>query len=114
MSNQDERATITSIEVKMIYPDGRVKTVIISDEDYKGPNDHYDINKISGIYFYGNEIEKGVSTIFDPNDDDAVREKWNTREDGADFKPAMMILQKDGGSMIKCGGHRNGLPPKPG
>lgn len=102
--NQD-RGTILRITFDIVYPNGQMKTVAMNMADY---DEFKDIALIA-------LNEEGVKDFIAPilasklgqkAGDDAVL-IYNTVEEDADMKPAMLIVSKNGEITVKCGKHRS-------
>ena len=99
----EDRGTILRITFDIVYPSGQMKTVSMSMADYD------EFKDIAAIALN----EEGVKNVLAPALEkikhadaayDAIR-TYDSIEDGAETKPTILVMHKDGSVTAKCGGH---------
>src|SRR5688572_21673932 len=102
MPFSEDRGRVVRITFDIVYPTGQLKTIgmNMSDNDW---------GTTALIAF----SEDGIRNILSPGlaahvgaeaGEEALR-LFSTKEEGAVFKPAMLVVDNDGQSRSECGGH---------
>lgn len=103
MEFKKDRGTVLEITFTILYPNGQLKHVTLSLSD---PSKFKDV----GIIAFDEEMIKKYLVDRLPQSA-LVLDKWNKKdvmiEDGteAPFKPALILVEKNGNAILKCGGH---------
>jgi hypothetical protein len=109
MEYKEDRGTILQVTFDILYPNGQLKSVTMSLADTS------EFKDVGMIVFDESLIKKYVLGTLDEKPASALEEKWNSKdvmieEEGggeAPFKPAMVLVEKGGKTITKCGGHRS-------
>jgi hypothetical protein len=102
MPFSDDRGRIVRITFDIVYPTGQLKTIAMnmSDTDW-GDTGLIAVSEegIRGILAPGLESHSGAEA------GNRAVDLFDTPEDGAKFKPAMLVVKNDGTALPKCGAH---------
>lgn len=104
MEFEKDRGTILRITFDIVYPDGQLKTVAMNRTDWDKWAD-------AGIIAFS---KKAIEQHLHPSlkqSGKSPADLFDTFEDGADTKPAMLIIHDDGKITPKCGAHRSRRQP---
>lgn len=106
---KEDRGTVKRITFELLYPNGQLKQVVVEN------NCEADYGTFSLIVL----DQHGLDNFVLPNagvlrvDRVELKERWENIDRGpmARWKPAMMIINTEGGVTIMCGGHKQGRHP---
>lgn len=109
MEFKKDRGTILQVTFDVLYPNGQLKSVTMSLADTS------EFKNVGMIVFDEVLIKKYLLANMKQTASDNLKQRWNskdvmTKEEGggeAPFKPAMVLIDKDGGIIAKCGGHQS-------
>jgi hypothetical protein len=104
-----DRGTVKRITFELLYPNGQLKQVVVEN------NCEADYGTFSLIVL----DQHGLDNFVLPNaeslkvDGAELKERWHSIDRGpmAQWKPAMMVINTEGGVTIMCGGHKAGRAP---
>jgi hypothetical protein len=105
-----DRGTVKRITFELLYPNGQLKQIVVEnncEEDY-------------GTFSLIVLDQHGLNNFVLPNADslqmDAAElsRRWSSIDEGqnAQWRPAMAIINTEGGVRVMCGGHKKGRPPE--
>lgn len=106
---KEDRGTVKRITFELLYPNGQLKQIVVEnncEEDY-------------GTFSLIVLDQHGLDNFLLPNADslkmDAseLKRRWSSIDEGenAQWRPAMVIVNTDGGVKVMCGGHKKGRSP---
>jgi hypothetical protein len=107
MDYKEDRGTLLQITFDVLYPNGQLKSVTMSLADTS------EFKNVGMIVFDESLLEKFVLSTLQSDQKKKLLQSWNSRdvmlesEGGgeAPFKPALVLVGKDGSVTTKCGGH---------
>jgi len=107
MEFKKDRGTILQVTFDVLYPNGQLKSVTMSLADTS------EFKNVGMIVFDEDLLKKYVLSNQDEISTQKLNEKWNKNdvliesEGGgeAPYKPALVLVEKDGNTITKCGGH---------
>lgn len=107
MEFKNDRGTVLQVTFDILYPNGQLKSVTMSLADTS------EYCNIGMIVFDEGLIKKHVINSLDDSTAQDLTDKWNQHdvmiaEEGggqAPYKPALVLVEKGGKVITKCGGH---------
>lgn len=104
---KEDRGVLLQVTFDVLYPNGQLKTVTMSMADTSEYKD------VGMIIFDEGLLRKYLLDTLDTGQRDDLLKRWNSKdrmlesEGGgeAPFKPALVLVKKDDGVTLKCGGH---------
>lgn len=98
----DDRGRIVRITFDIVYPTGQLKTVAMNLSDSDWGDAALIALREEGVR---EVLAPGLRSLTgDESAEEAIR-KFDTIEDGAKFKPAMLIVDVQGKIVPRCGAH---------
>lgn len=105
---QQDRGSVTKVDLEISYPDGRVKTVTLSNDPTDNVHNHHMLSELSGLLFSHSGSLPDVEGYRSAMTNQGKAAAWDQVAHGDDYKPSLVVLKNDGDVHIMCGGHKNG------
>lgn len=107
MDFKKDRGTILQVTFDVLYPNGQLKSVTMSLADTS------EFKDVGMIVFDEELIKKYILPSQDDTTANNLKQRWDNKdvmikEEGggeAPYKPAMVLVEKSGKTITKCGGH---------
>lgn len=107
---KEDRGTVKRITFELLYPNGQLKQIVVEN------NCEEDYGTFSLIVLDQHGLDKFVLPNADALNISAAElsRRWSNIDEGqnAQWRPAMVIINTEGGARVMCGGHKKGRPPE--